>query len=161
VIATMKKITAIAATALTTATLLAGAAPNAAALHPVQPHPWDHRTKCNTTDDDGRKIPTRYGNADFGWNHFTHRHNIKTCRIINEAVEDKVDRDDHHGRLEYDGVAIRTGPNPAQVRYVVIVQYSRKTKDGKYDAGRGQKIGVINAFCRNQPNNKCPAWMNQ
>ncbi len=28
-----------------------------------------------------------------------------------------------------------------------------------YDAGRGQKIGVINAFCRNQRNNKCPEWM--
>lgn len=25
----------------------------------------------------------------------------------------------------------------------------------------GATIGVINAFCRNQPNNKCPAWMNQ
>ncbi|MEV0642109.1 hypothetical protein AB0I77_45785 [Streptomyces sp. NPDC050619] len=58
--------------------------------------------------------------------------------------------------MEYDGVAIRTGSSPAQVRFVVIVQYTRKTKDGRYDAGRGQKIGVINAFCRNQPNSKCP-----
>jgi hypothetical protein len=41
---------------------------------------------------------------------------------------------------------------------VVIVQYTRKTKDGKYDAGPGgEKIGVINPFCRNQPNNRCPA----
>lgn len=157
----MKRIIAIATTALTTAALLSGAAPSASALHPAQPNPWDHRAKCNQTDADGRKIPTRYGNSDFGWNHFTHRHNIKTCRIVNAAMEGNPDRDDHHGRLEYDGDAIRTGPNPAHVKYVVIVQYSRKTKDGKYDAGRGQKIGVINAFCRNQPHNKCPAWMNQ
>ncbi|MFI6527404.1 hypothetical protein [Streptomyces uncialis] len=46
------------------------------------------------------------------------------------------------------------------VKFVVIVQYTRKTRDGKYDVGRGQTIGVINAFCRNQPRNKCPAWMN-
>ncbi|MFF5020267.1 hypothetical protein [Streptomyces sp. NPDC001165] len=38
------------------------------------------------------------------------------------------------------------------------VQYSRKTKDQDYDAGRGRTIGVINAFCKNQPGNKCPAW---
>ncbi|GAA1424872.1 hypothetical protein GCM10009601_30500 [Streptomyces thermospinosisporus] len=43
----------------------------------------------------------------------------------------------------------------------MIVQYTRKTKDGRYDAVKGQKIGVINAFCRNQPHNKCPGWMNK
>ncbi|MEU0069919.1 hypothetical protein ABZ027_10325 [Streptomyces sp. NPDC006332] len=111
--------------------------------------------------DHGRKIVTRNGNSELGWNHFTHRHNIKKCAILNAALKDKVDRNDGHGRLEYDGVAIRTGSSPAQVKFVVIVQYTRKTKDGRYDAGRGQKIGVVNAFCRNQPNNKCPAWMNQ
>ncbi len=44
------------------------------------------------------------------------------------------------------------------VKFWVIVQYSRKTKDQRYDAGRGQSIGVVNAFCKNQPGNKCPAW---
>lgn len=83
------------------------------------------------------------------------------ARIAVGRRSDKVDRDNGHGRLEYDGVAIRTGGHPAQVKFVVIVQYTRKTTVQKYDAGRGQKIGVINAFCRNQPHNKCPAWMNQ
>ncbi|KUL24452.1 hypothetical protein [Streptomyces regalis] len=157
----MRKIIALATTVLSAAVLLSGTAAPAQALHPAQPNPWDRRVKCTSTDDDGRKIVTRFGNSDFGWNHFTHRHNIKKCSILNAALKDKVDRDDGHGRLEYDGVAIRTGGRPVQVNFVVIVQYTRKTKDGKYDAGRGQKIGVINAFCRNQPNNKCPAWMNQ
>ncbi|MGW2615149.1 hypothetical protein [Streptomyces sp. NPDC001500] len=85
----------------------------------------------------------------------------RSCSILDAALSDKVDRDNGHGRLEYDGVAIRTGGHPAQVKFVVIVQYTRKTTDQKYDAGRGQKIGVINAFCRNQPHNKCPAWVNQ
>ncbi|GAA1180456.1 hypothetical protein GCM10009654_42060 [Streptomyces hebeiensis] len=35
------------------------------------------------------------------------------------------------------------------------------TKDKQYDAGRGLTIGVINAFWRNQPHDKCPAWMNE
>jgi len=157
----VRKIIAAATTVLSAAVLLSGTATPAQALRPAQPHPWDHRVHCTSTDDDGRKIVTRFGNADFGWNHFTHRHNIKKCAILNAALKDKVDRNDGHGRLEYDGVAIRTGGRPAQVKFVVIVQYTRKTKDGKYDAGRGEKIGVINAFCRNQPNNKCPAWMNQ
>lgn len=51
-------------------------------------------------------------------------------------------------------------PRPRQAKFTVIVQYTRKTKDGDYEAGRGQKIGVINAFCHTQRNNKCPAWMN-
>ena len=157
----MRKIIALAATVLTTAALLSGTSTSAHALpRPALPDPFDKRVRCTSTDDDGRKIVTRYGNSQFGWNHFTHRHNIKKCSILDAALKDKVDRDNGHGRLEYDGVAIKTGGHPQQVKFV-IVQYTRKTADGRYDAGRGQKIGVINAFCRNQPHNKCPAWMNQ
>lgn len=155
----MTKIAGLAATTLAMTVLMSGSA--WAHPLPASPHPWNKRVHCEETDPDGRHIVTRFGNADFGWNHFTHRHNIRKCRIVNAALRGNVDRNDHHGRLEYDGVAFRTGPHPAQVRYVVIVQHSRKTKDGKYDAGRGHKIGVINAFCRNRPNNKCPVWMNQ
>jgi hypothetical protein len=34
------------------------------------------------------------------------------------------------------------------VQAIVIVQYARKTADGDYDAGVGQKIGVITATAR-------------
>lgn len=112
---------------------------------------------CTATDPDGRHIVTRFGTSGFGWNHFTHRHNIRHCSTLAAAIHGNVDRNDHHGRLEYDGIALETG---RQVKFTVIVQYTRKTKDRLYDAGRGQKIGVINAFCHNQRNNKCPAWMN-
>ncbi|WP_431043080.1 hypothetical protein ACQUSR_15095 [Streptomyces sp. P1-3] len=159
----MRKFTALAATALTTATLLSGTAPTAQARPgPDRPAVWDKRVRCQETDPEGRKIVTRYGNSwDLGWHHFTSRHNIRKCGILSAAIRGKVDHDDHNGRLEYDGVAIRTGPRPAQVKFVVIVQYARYTKDRRYDAGRGQKIGVVNAFCKNQPHNKCPAWMNE
>ncbi|MFE9883366.1 hypothetical protein [Streptomyces sp. NPDC005784] len=156
----MKKVTALAATALTTETLLSCAASSAQVRPgPVVPHPWDKRVHCNATDPDGRHIVTRFGTSDFGWYHFTNRHNIHKCSTLAAANHGNAGRDNHHGRLEYDGVAFETGPRPRQVKFTVIVQYTRKTTDGLYDAGRGQKIGVINAFCRNQSNNKCPAWM--
>ncbi|MFF3367109.1 hypothetical protein [Streptomyces misionensis] len=70
-----------------------------------------------------------------------------------------MDRDDHHGHLEYDGIEFETGvPRPRQVKFTVVVQYTQKSTDGRYDAGRSQKIGVITAYCHNQPGNKCPAW---
>ncbi|MFI8242632.1 hypothetical protein ACIF83_36220 [Streptomyces sp. NPDC085866] len=158
----MRKITAIAAAAVAVATMLSGSAHAASKRpFPADPHPWDKRVKCQQTDPDGRHVVTRRGNSELGWYHFYSRHNIRTCEIINDAIQGNVDHDDHHGRLEYDGVAFETGPRPRQVKYTVYVQYTQKTKDGRYDAGRGQKIGVFNAFCHNQPRNKCPDWMNR
>ncbi|MCS0634582.1 hypothetical protein NX801_02665 [Streptomyces sp. LP05-1] len=154
----MRKFTGLGVTALTVTTFLFSTAPVAQAVSAAT---WNKTVRCESTDPEGRHIVTRYGDAHLGWNHFTHRHNIRVCKIVNAAVGGKVDRGDHHGRLEYDGVAVKTGGKPEQARFIVIVQYSRYTKDKKYDAGRGQTIGVVNAFCRNQPNNKCPAWMNQ
>ncbi|MFC9230121.1 hypothetical protein ACFTZI_14355 [Streptomyces decoyicus] len=67
-----------------------------------------------------------------------------------------------HPFLELGGEPVPSGGgNPEQVRFTGIVQYARYAKDKKYDAGKGQKAGVVNTFCRNQPGNKCPAWMNQ
>ncbi|MEU0785367.1 hypothetical protein ABZ341_27775 [Streptomyces sp. NPDC006173] len=63
----MKEITALAVTALTTATLLSGLTPSAQARPgPVVPHPWDKRVHCNATDPDGRHIVTRFGTSGLG-----------------------------------------------------------------------------------------------
>ncbi|MET7979949.1 hypothetical protein ABZW44_44640 [Streptomyces mirabilis] len=153
----MKKIATLTAAMAFAASLMSGTA--SAAPMPVVPHPWDQRVKCQTDDPEGRHIVTRYGNSELGWYHLTGRHNIKKCSTLYAALHGRVDRDDHHGHLEYDGVVFETGvPRPRQVKFTVVVQYTRKTTDGRYDAGRGQKIGVITAFCHNQPGNKCPAW---
>lgn len=116
---------------------------------------WNKTAKCKETDADGRVIPTRYGNGELGWNHFSGKHNIKHCDVINPALSGKVDRR-QGGRLEYDGYAIKNGK---QVAIVVIVQYTRRTADGRYDAGKGHKIGVITAYCKGM--NKCPNWINE
>ncbi|MGV9323328.1 hypothetical protein [Streptomyces sp. NPDC003660] len=146
-----------AAVAACAASLMVGTA--SATPMPREPHPWDKRVKCKTDDPDGRHIVTRYGNSKLGWHHVTGRHNIKKCRTLDAALRGTVDRDDHHGHLEYDAVAFETGvPRPRKVKVTVVVQYTRKTTDGDYDAGRGQKIGVITAYCNNQPANKCPTW---
>lgn len=153
----MKKIMTLTSATVFAVSLMSGTA--GAAPTPEEPHPWDKRVKCQTDDPEDRHIVTRYGNSELGWHHFTGRHNIKKCSTLYAALNGRVDRDDHHGHLEYDGVVFETGvPRPRQVKFTVVVQYTRKTTDGRYDAGRGQKIGVITAYCHNQQGNKCPAW---
>jgi len=157
----MRKILSLAAVTVLAASLMSGtASAGPITPMPVMPHPWDKRVKCAAEEDpEGRRIVTRYGNSELGWHHFTGRHNIKKCATLYAALKGRVDRNDHHGHLEYDGVVFETGvPRPRQVKFTVVVQYTRKTKDERYDAGRGQKIGVITAYCHNQPRNKCPAW---
>ncbi|WP_159031314.1 hypothetical protein [Streptomyces acidiscabies] len=152
----MKKIMTLGVATAFIASLLSGTA--GAVPMPAEQYPWDMRVKCQADDPDNRHIVTRYGNSALGWYHFTGRHNIKKCATLSAALSDRVDRDDHHGHLEYDGVVIETGPRPRQAKFTVVVQYTQKSTDRHYDAGRGQKIGVITAYCHNQPGNKCPAW---
>lgn len=114
--------------------------------------------KWKATDPDGRRIVTRYGDSAVGWNHFSHRHNIKKCSIINAAVSDKVDRHNKKTKeMEYWGHALHEGKN---VQFVVKVQYSRSTRDEQRSAPYGETIGVVTAYCKNQPKNRCPNWMN-
>ncbi|MFF8613895.1 hypothetical protein [Streptomyces sp. NPDC015350] len=145
----MKLISAIVATAAGAA-LVAGPVPDASAQRY-----WNKKVRCEQTDPEGRVIPTRYGNGELGWNHFSGKHNIKRCRVVEAALAGKVDKK-NEGRLEYYGVA-RNGTRLVSV--VVIVQYARRTADGEYDAGKGKKVGVITAYCKGV--NKCPAWINQ
>ncbi|SCF84054.1 hypothetical protein GA0115254_118851 [Streptomyces sp. Ncost-T10-10d] len=46
-----------------------------------------------------------------------------------------------------------------RVKIIVKVRYARKTDDGRYDAGRGQVVGVITAYCNGV--RKCPNWVNE
>ncbi|MET9662500.1 hypothetical protein [Streptomyces sp. NPDC006510] len=146
----MKLISVLAAAAVG-AVLVAGPVPDASAAQRY----WNKKAKCEETDPEGRVIPTRYGNGDLGWNHFSGKHNIRQCRVVDAALAGKVDKKSG-GRLEYYGVA-RSGTRFVEV--VVIVQYARRTADGEYDAGKGKKIGVITAYCKGV--NECPAWINQ
>ncbi|MFF8912644.1 hypothetical protein ACF08M_04775 [Streptomyces sp. NPDC015032] len=93
------------------------------------------KAECEQTDPEGRVIPTRYGDADLGWNHFSGKHNIRKCRVVDAALAGKADKKSG-GRLEYYGVA-RNGAR--FVKVVVIVQYARRTADGEYDAGRARR----------------------
>ncbi|WP_331754235.1 hypothetical protein OHA19_40635 (plasmid) [Streptomyces sp. NBC_00012] len=146
----MKLISVMAAAAVG-AVLVAGPVPDASAAQRY----WNKKTKCEETDPEGRVIPTRYGNGDLGWNHFSGKHNTRKCRVVDAALAGKVDAKSG-GRLEYYGVA-RNGARFVEV--VVIVQYARRTADGEYDAGKGKKIGVVTAYCKGVT--KCPAWINE
>ncbi|MGW2803077.1 hypothetical protein [Streptomyces sp. NPDC001221] len=120
------------------------------------PH-WNKTIKCHQKDVDGRNVPTRVGNSELGGAHFSGNHNIRTCRIVNAPLNGKWDKNDGRGGLEYRGYAF-DGRHP-QVKIIVKAQVTRRTQDRRYDAGKGQMIGVITAFCKGM--RKCPDWMNQ
>ncbi|MEU8893536.1 hypothetical protein [Streptomyces sp. NPDC048442] len=82
----MNKITGIVAPVATAAMLLIGfAAPAHAGLY------WNKKVKCSANDMDGRVIPTRWGNGEPGWNHFSGKHNIKRCDFLNSPIGWKVE----------------------------------------------------------------------
>ncbi|URN14756.1 MULTISPECIES: hypothetical protein [Streptomyces] len=111
--------------------------------------------KCEQKDGDGRAVPTRFGNGELGWNHFSGKHNIKKCKVVNGPLNGKPDKVSG-ARLEYRGHAVNGG---RQVKIVAVVQYAQRTADRRYSAGAGRKIGAITACCQGM--NKCPNWINE
>ncbi|WP_234334208.1 hypothetical protein [Streptomyces sp. NRRL B-1347] len=147
----LKKITALMSPVAAATILLTGAAaPTSAAPR------WNKKERRGAVDPDGRQILTRIGNAELGWNHFAGRHNIRKCDLLNIPLGGKVDKKSG-ANLEYRGVA--SNRQYGRVTIVVKARYARKTDDGRYDAGKGNKIGVITAYCKGMQ--KCPNWVNQ
>lgn len=147
----MKKITALMSPVAVATMLLVGfAAPAHAGPY------WNKRVKCEATDPDGRRIPTRVGNGELGWDHSSGKHNIKKCALVNIPPEGNVDKVDG-ANIQYWGYASNRAYG--RVKLVVKARYARKTADGRYDAGQGKVIGVITAYCNGMQ--KCPNWVNE
>ncbi|MEU2955643.1 hypothetical protein [Streptomyces xanthochromogenes] len=123
------------------------------------PKYWNPRIKCTASNPEFGVIPTRIGNSDLGWNHFTRDHNIRTCKPIEAALRGKVDKTDG-ARQIYLGEAVNDRLRKS-VQIEVIVQYGSRTRDGAYGVAPGEKIGVITAYCVKQPRNRCPDWVNE
>ncbi|MFE2631623.1 hypothetical protein ACFXDP_27405 [Streptomyces sp. NPDC059374] len=133
------------------------AAANDAILGDARASHWSVR-KFVGTDADGRHIPTRQGNREFGWVHFSGPHNIKSSKVIKTALSEHPEKKQGH-RLEY-GAVLHNGLGLILARVRVIVQYHWETKDHKYKlADHSEKIGVITAFC--QGTNRCPNALNE
>ncbi|MGC5343190.1 hypothetical protein [Streptomyces sp. DT171] len=147
----MKKITGLMSPVALAAMLLVGFATPAHA----GPY-WNKHVKCNATDPDGRRIPTRTGNGELGWNHFSGKHNIKKCALVDIPLGSNADKVDG-SNIQYWGWASNRAHG--RVKLVVKARYARKTDDGRYDAGRGSVIGVITAYCNGMQ--KCPDWVNE
>lgn len=142
-------------TSALSAFLLAGPGLTPASAGTEHPY-WNQKVKCETKDPHGRRIPTRFGNGDLGWNHFSGKHNIKKCSVLAAALGDKVDKVDGP-RLEYLAKAILNGKEVVTIK--VIAQYARQTKDKKYKVKKAAVVGVITAYCVGM--NKCPDWVNK
>ncbi|MFF9819830.1 hypothetical protein [Streptomyces sp. NPDC014006] len=51
--------------------------------------------------------------------------NIEKCSTLYATLHGRVDRDDHHGHLEYGGIEFETGVSrPRQAKFTVVVQYT-------------------------------------
>lgn len=149
----MKRITKASLVTLSAAVVALG---QTGVAHADTPY-WNKTKKCQQKDWDGRNVPARIGNSELGWAHFSSNHNIRTCRIVNAPLNGEADTNDGKGGLEYWGYAF-DGTHP-QVKIIVKAQVTRRTQDKRYDAGSGQMIGVITAYCKGM--RKCPNWMNQ
>jgi hypothetical protein len=117
---------------------------------------WNKHVKCRATDPDGRRIPTRTGNGELGWNHFSGKHNIRKCALVTVPLGGNVDKVEG-ADVQYWGWASNRAYG--RVKLVVKARYARKTADRRYDAGSGNVIGVITAYCSGM--RKCPDWVNE
>ncbi|MFE0254395.1 hypothetical protein [Streptomyces sp. NPDC059010] len=115
--------------------------------------------KFTAHDKDGRYIPTRQGNREFGWAHFSGPHNIHNEKVIKAAVNEHPEDGSTKTRKVY-GAVLYDNLGIILARVKVIAQYHWETSDKKYKlADHDDKIGVITAFC--QGANKCPDALNR
>ncbi|NUP23864.1 MAG: hypothetical protein HOZ81_48980 [Streptomyces sp.] len=115
--------------------------------------------KFSAHDKDGRYIPTRQGNREFGWVHFSGPHNIHNEKVIKAAVNEHPESGSTKTRKVY-GAVLYDNLGIILARVKVIAQYHWETSDKKYKlADHDDKIGVITAFC--QGSNKCPDALNR
>ncbi|MCX5394044.1 hypothetical protein [Streptomyces sp. NBC_00094] len=125
--------------------------------------------KFNSTDRRGKVVPTRVGNNELGWKHFSSPHNITNPDVVKKIIggtsNPTTSRDKPH-RLVYDGALVAKGgllDPPRKIANIrIIVQYHWQTADNRYSlSDRNAKIGVITAYCRSVPRNRCPDKVNQ
>ncbi|WP_406014183.1 hypothetical protein OG520_21025 [Streptomyces sp. NBC_00984] len=101
---------------------------------------------------------------------FLAEHNITNPNVIKLITEGshtpKADPGRPH-RLVYDGVLSTTpgpldGPPKVLARIRIIAQYHWQTEKADYVLkNKHDKIGVITAYCRNVPKNRCPDKVNK
>jgi hypothetical protein len=115
------------------------------------------------TDKDlsNRKVPTRLGNGDFGYNHYVRPHNLYTAkpfRAIGAAHRGVVEQGAH---VEYQAIVTQyQPPRPprATMKIRIVTQLATRTDDRRYTSPDGKYIGTITAYCEGV--NRCPDWVN-
>ncbi|MEV7581234.1 hypothetical protein [Streptomyces erythrochromogenes] len=125
--------------------------------------------KFTSTDRRGKVVPTRVGNSELGWKHFSGPHNITNPDVVKKIIggtsNPTTSKDQPH-RLVYDGALVARGgllDPPRKIADIrIIVQHHWRTADNRYAlSDRNAKIGVITAYCRSVPRNRCPDKVNQ
>ncbi|MGW0660951.1 hypothetical protein [Streptodolium elevatio] len=126
-----------------------------AAMDP--PLPW-HNIAWVASDADARDLPTRRGNSELGYLHYSERHNVRYSKPILIAYTDTKPAVIKGTHLEYVAILTdRLGIIYAKLR--VVNEQSPVTEDKRYKTPDGRPIGTITAFCEGV--NKCPDQINQ
>jgi hypothetical protein len=113
---------------------------------------WTH------TDKKGRKVVTRLGNSDFGYNHYVRPHNLYTqapFRVIPNTRNAIVDQGAH---VEYQALLTDLSNGDIKIRIRIVTQLATRTDNGRYVSPDGDYIGTITAYC--EGTNVCPGWVN-
>lgn len=125
---------------------------------PVGSTPW-HSTLWADTDKRGTYVPTRFGNSDLGYSHYSVRHNLRTSspfRVIRNTSKPIVDQGAH---LEYQALLTNMSNGSIKIKIRIVVQAANRTDNGKWRTPDGKNIGTITAYCEGVT--KCPDWVNQ
>lgn len=106
----------------------------------------------------GTHTPTRWGNGDLGYAHFSGPHNLTSHKPIRAAFQTRNPDVNQGAHLEYITYAVNTSDASIKKVVRVVVQAARQTDDGRWRTLDGSYIGVITAFC--QGSTLCPNWVN-
>lgn len=110
-------------------------------------------------DQQGRDWPTRSGNDQLGWAHFSgpspNGHNLYSEGIIIETYQGNPDVQEG-SHFEFPGVV--TDGNNVYVHIRVVAEENDITADSVWLTPDGRPVGTITAFCEGYDD--CPDWVN-
>jgi hypothetical protein len=111
---------------------------------------WTHRDLA------GRTLPTRHGDNNLGYLHYSQPHNVITERPTRTAYQDNSPNVILGTHLEY--LASVTNGASIQITFRAVQEQSNMTSDRVYRTPDGTPIGTITAYCDGMQ--RCPDFIN-
>ena len=126
-------------------------------LRPGSPTSSPYSILWDYSDEDGTETPIRRGNSEWGYTHYSGKHNLYTPGPIAAALRDEP-YSQSGARLQYRAYLTDLSTGKILVTVRVVVQAATRTADGRFTMPDGKFVGVITAFC--EGSNVCPELVN-